>query len=145
VRFEAEIDVAAPAERVFGVYADVSRWPEWTASVSSVRRLDDGPLRIGSRTRIKQPKLPVAVWEVTVLEPDRSFTWIARGPGLLTTASHEVTPSDDGRSSHVVATLLQDGIFGPLVGGLSKGLTERYLELELHGLKTRCEHGFAGG
>jgi uncharacterized protein YndB with AHSA1/START domain len=31
MRFEATIDVAAPAQLVFEVYADVERWPEWTA------------------------------------------------------------------------------------------------------------------
>jgi uncharacterized protein YndB with AHSA1/START domain len=139
VRFEASIEVAAPAEQVFEVYADVERWPEWTASVTTVERLDPGPFQVGSRARIKQPKLPVAVWEVTALQPGRSFTWIARGPGLLTTGTHEVAPLPGGRGSRVLARLDQDGIFGPLVAGLSKGLTNRYLNLELQGLKARCE------
>ena len=42
VRFEATIDVAAPAQFLFEVYTDVERWPEWTASVTSVERLDQG-------------------------------------------------------------------------------------------------------
>jgi len=28
VRYEATIDVAAPARQVFDVYADVERWPD---------------------------------------------------------------------------------------------------------------------
>jgi len=138
VRFEASIEVAAPPEAVFAVYADVERWPVWTASVSKVERLDDGPLAVGARTRVRQPKLPVAVWQVTQLQPGRSFTWVARAPGLLTTALHVVTPSATG-GSLVVASLEQDGIFGPLVAGMSKNLTEKYLDLELQGLKARCE------
>ena len=29
MRFEATIDVAAPAQLVFEAYTDVERWPEW--------------------------------------------------------------------------------------------------------------------
>jgi uncharacterized membrane protein len=43
MRFEATIDVAASAQLLFEVYTDVERWPEWTASVTSVERA-------GSRT-----------------------------------------------------------------------------------------------
>ena len=46
MRFETTIDVAAPVERVFGVYTEVEHWPDWTASVTSVERLDQGPLRV---------------------------------------------------------------------------------------------------
>ena len=140
MRFEASIDVAASAQLVFDVYADVERWPEWTESVTSVERLDDGPLRVGARTRVRQPRLPVAVWEVTELIAGRSFTWVARGPGVRTTATHAVTPAGtDTSRSLVTATLDQEGLLGPLVGRMTKGLTERYIDMELRGLKARCE------
>ncbi len=138
MRFEDSIDVAAPAEDVFAVYADVERWPEWTESVSSVERLDEGPLRVGSRARVRQPRLPVAVWEVTEVVPDRSFTWVARGPGIRTTGTHTVAPAPDGVST-VTATLDQAGLLGPLMGRLTKGLTERYIRMELEGLRSHCE------
>jgi uncharacterized membrane protein len=138
MRFEASIDIAAPAERVFAVYSDVERWPEWTRSVTSVERLDDGPLRVGSRARVRQPRLPVAVWEVTELVPDRSFTWVARGPGIVSTGSHVVTPLDGGEVK-ATASLEQAGVLGPLMGRLTKRLTNAYLETEVRGLKARCE------
>lgn len=116
MRFEASIDIAAPAERVFAVYSDVERWPEWTRSVTSVERLDDGPLRVGSRARVRQPRLPTAVWEVTELVPDRSFTWVARGPGIVTTGSHVVTPLD-GDGVKATAALEQAGPLGSLMVG----------------------------
>ncbi|HET6919143.1 MAG TPA: SRPBCC family protein [Jiangellaceae bacterium] len=139
MRFEASIDVAAPAERVFGVYTDVEHWPDWTRSVTSIERLDQGPLRVGSRARIKQPRLPVAVWEVTDLVPGRSFTWMARGPGTVTTGSHVITPAGSGDRVKVTASLEQTGVLGPLLGLLTKRITNRYLDMEVRGLKAHGE------
>jgi uncharacterized membrane protein len=138
MRFEASIDVSGPAEAVFDTYADVERWPSWTTSVTSVERLDEGPLRVGSRARIRQPRLPVAEWQVTELVPGESFTWVARGPGVVTTGIHRVTPIT-GDSVRVTAILEQAGPLGPLVGLMTRRLTQRYLETEVRGLKAHCE------
>jgi uncharacterized membrane protein len=137
MRFEASIEVRAPAQQVFDVYSDVERWPEWTDSVTSVQRLDTGPLRVGSRARISQPRLPTAEWEVVELVPGQSFSWTARGPGIRTTGHHLIT-SGDGPVT-VTAALEQAGPLGPVLGLMTKGLTERYLQMEVRGLKARCE------
>ncbi len=57
-------------------------------TVTSVQRLDDGQLAVGSRIRVEQPQLPPTEYVVTELEPSRSFTWVATGPGVRTTAPH---------------------------------------------------------
>ena len=139
MKFEATIEVAAPAQHVFDIYSDVERWPEWTESVSSVQLLDAGPLRVGSRARIKQPRLPAAVWEVIDLVPGRSFTWSARGPGIITTGSHVIAPTAGDERVTATASLEQAGPLGPLLGHLTKRLTDRYLQAEVSGLKARCE------
>jgi uncharacterized membrane protein len=138
MRFEASIEVAAPASEVFAAYADVERWPSWTSSVTSVELLDPGPLRVGSRARVRQPKLPVAVWQVTALEPGREFTWQAQGPGVLTTGTHRVTPAGDDHVT-VTAILEQAGPLGAVVGLMTRRLTHRYLDTEVRGLKAYCE------
>ncbi|MGH8829220.1 MAG: SRPBCC family protein [Jiangellaceae bacterium] len=137
MRFETTTSIAATPQQVWEVYADVERWPEWTASVTSVERLDPGPLRVGARTRIKQPKLPVAVWEVTELVDGERWVWVATGPGVTTTAAHEIRASDSGATA--TATIDQNGPVGALIGRLTRGLTERYLALEGAGLKARSE------
>ena len=139
MRFEATSEIAAPAERVFAVYSDVEHWPDWTRSVTSVERLDDGPLQVGSRARVRQPRLPAAVWEVTDLVPGRSFTWVARGPGVVTTGWHVVSPTLDDDRVTVTAALEQAGMLGPLLGWLTARLTRRYLDLEVRGIKAHCE------
>ena len=141
MEIESRADIAAARARVWQVYAAVEAWPEWTASVRSVERLDDGSLRVGSRVRIRQPKLPVAVWTVTAIDEGRSFVWEATAPGIHTVATHLVKPGDGG--TRATARLEQRGPLGGLVGRLAGGLTRRYLAMETAGLKARSE-GWGG-
>jgi uncharacterized protein YndB with AHSA1/START domain len=140
VRTEKVVVIAAPPARVWDVMSDVERWPEWTASVTSVRRLDDGPFRVGSRARIRQPRLPPATWTVTELVVGQTFTWVAAGPGFRSIGSHSVRP--EGSGSVATLTLDQAGPLGVLVARLTAGLADRYLTLESEGLRKRAEqHG----
>jgi uncharacterized membrane protein len=134
--FSINVDIAARPERVWEVMSDVERWHEWTASVTSIKRLDKGPFAVGSRAIIRQPKFPPALWTVTAIEPNR-FTWKSGLPGLWVLARHSVGPAPGG--SHVTLSLEYTGLFGSLAGKLTRGITERYLKLEAEGLKRRSE------
>ena len=137
MRFESSVTVQAPAQRVWEVFSDVARWPEWTPTVESVERLDEGRIHVGARTRIRQPKLPVAIWEVTELVEGEYFEWVSRGPGVRTTGGHRVTATPAG----TVATSVidQQGPLGWLFGSLLAKLTNRYLALEGESLKKASE------
>lgn len=138
------VDIAASAERVWQVLSDVEYWSEWTASVRWVRRLDEGPLRVGSKAKISQPRIPTVDWTVTELEPGRGFTWVSVAPGARTTARHRIEPQAGG--ARVTLSVEQSGPLGALVGRLYARLTDRYLALESAGLKQRSEQppGAAG-
>jgi uncharacterized membrane protein len=135
--FNIAVDVVAPPERVWAVMSDVEKWPEWTASVKRIHKLDKGPLQIGSRAIVRQPKLPPALWKVTELKPDYSFAWKSTGPGFSVIGTHSV----EGRAagSHVSLSLRFEGLFGGLAGRLTSGLNRHYLQLEAAGLKRRVE------
>lgn len=139
-KYETTIDIAASPQRVWDVLADVERWPDWTKSMTRVTLLDPGPLTIGVRARVEQPKLRPAILQVTVWDPPRLFIWENRLPGLRAIAAHRVEPHGAGAR----ATLSVDfrGLLGWPVGWLVGRLTRRYIAMEAAGLKVCSEaHG----
>ena len=135
--FTVSIDIDASPATVWSVMQDVERWPEWTPTMTSVRRLDEGLLAVGSRARIRQPRLPAAVWTVTALEEGRGFTWVGTGPLMQTTADHRIEPLATG--CRVTLAVAFSGPLGPLLGWLTRSITERYVTREARGLKERAE------
>lgn len=135
--FEVSVDIAAPPDVVWSVMSDAERWHEWTPSVRAVRMLDKGPLGIGSRALIRQPKFPPAVWKVTELEPGRSFTWKTGAPGMWAYGRHSVAPIQGG--SRATLHLHYEGPLGRLLARMTRDITNRYLGYEAAGLKKRSE------
>ena len=135
--YSKSVDINAPASRVWAVMSDIEHWREWTASVTSVKRLDSGPLRVGSRAEIIQPKLPPAQFTVTALEEGKGFTWETTSGGVKAIADHQIM--EHGDRCQVSLSVTFSGALGWLAAGLVKKLTFEYLELEAAGLKRRCE------
>jgi uncharacterized protein YndB with AHSA1/START domain len=135
--FSINVDIAAPPETVWAVISDVERWHEWTASITSVKRRDEGPLAVGSRAHVRQPKLRPADFVVTELIAQREFTWVTRSPGLGATARHAVEPIA-GRTRATLSVRFEGLLSGPVAWMFGK-LTNEYLALEAAGLKKRSE------
>ncbi|GAB7144202.1 SRPBCC family protein [Mycobacterium riyadhense] len=139
MRYVREEIVKAPAARVWELLVDVAGWPNWTASMREIKRLDDGPFTVGSRSRVTQPKGRPTVWTVTNLEPMREFTWVAKQPGLSLEAVHRIDEAEDG-----VRTTLEFAASGPLawLASLLMGsLIRSYVDMESAGLKRAAESG----
>ena len=135
---EDSIEIDAPPRLVWDVFSDVERWPDWTASVTSLKGLDGPALAVGKRFAIKQPGLQKLVWKVTEIEPGATWTWVHRSPGVRVTARHDVIAQPGGRTL-VRQRLDQRGALGALVGRLTVKKTKRFLQLEAQGLKARSE------
>jgi hypothetical protein len=136
--FRYVVEVQATPERIWSALLDVERWPAWTSSVTKVKRLDLGPLTLGSRTQIHQPKLRPAVWRITSLDVQlRSFTWATNSLGVKVVAYHQVEKSDSG--SRVTLALSYSGLLGPIMARMLRKLNWDYLEREGNGLKRLCE------
>jgi uncharacterized protein YndB with AHSA1/START domain len=136
--FIISIDIDAPAERVWNVTSDVERWPEWTPSVTSVKRMGNEPFAVGTRVVIKQPKFPPAIWKVTSIEPGKSFTWVSSAPGLRVIGHHAVAKV--GAGSRATLSLELEGLFGGVWGRLTRDITLKYIGFEANGLKARSEN-----
>jgi uncharacterized membrane protein len=95
MRWEDTVTIEAPAEVVWDLTLDIASWPGITPTMTSVERLDEGPMHVGSSARVKQPRQTAAVWTVTRLEPGRGFTWQTRRMGMTMTGSHMVEPVGD--------------------------------------------------
>lgn len=134
---EDTIHIEATPDIVWRVTRDVERWPEWTPTVTSVTRLDQGPLGLGSMVRIKQPMQPAAQWVVTVFDQERRFAWETRRPGLRIAATHELVPHHTGTTN--ILRVETEGMVAILLRPLLWMALPRALAGENRGLKARCE------
>lgn len=135
--FNIVMDINAPPAVVSSVMLDVERWAEWTASISKIERLDAGPLALGSRARVVQPKVPPAVWQVTELDPARGFSWKSGTALAWAEGKHWVEAA--GQGSRATLALHFGGPLGGIVGRLLKSINHQYLGMEAAGLKQRSE------
>jgi uncharacterized membrane protein len=137
MRWETSIVIAAPVARVWALTLDITGWPSITPTMTRVVLLDDGPLRVGSRARIKQPRQTEAVWTVSRIDENREFAWQTRRMGQTWTATHVLTPEGNGTRN----TLTFD-ISGPgagLTGGLIGRVVRSGIETENASFKRAAE------
>lgn len=119
----------APTNRLWAVASDIMRWPDHLETFSEMTQM--GGTRegqVGQRFKVRQPGLPVAVYEITEWTEGSSFTWAARSPGVTTVASHTVTTSEQG--SKLSLEVRWRGPLAPLMRLLMGGRTQRMIDLE---------------
>lgn len=138
MRFERSIDIDAPQQRVWEVVSDIEGWPRRIDTVETLELLSPEPLGRGSRVRLKQPKLPEGVWEITEWDAPSYFEWIQKANGTTSVAGHRVEPMGDGRA-RLTLTLDMRGLLISVVGRFYKGLTEDYIAREAAGMKRAAE------
>jgi len=121
--------VAADRERLWRYVGDLDRWHELLPTVDSVTRTGPpGPIGVGTRVRVAQPRLATAEYVVTAWDPPAGFTWEATVRGVRTTASHELHAT--GTGTRLVLGLEWSGPAAWLARLLYSRLTRSYLEQE---------------
>jgi len=136
--FRYVVDIKVSPARVWAVLLDVEHWPEWTTSITRVQRMDLVALTLGSRTRICQPGLLPAVWQVTSLdEKRRIFAWTAHPFGIKIVGRHQVDAV--GIISRVTLSLDYSGLLGTVMARVYRQVNWDYITREGNGLRKRCE------
>lgn len=139
MRLHGEIDVGAPAARVFEVISTPERLPEWNPAAARARRIGDGPIGHGSRAAMVGLVLGQEIQsetEVVRFEPPRAFvTRAVRGPRIQTTFTLEPT----AMGCRVVSDVEGDMPGGRLGAFLAEGALRTDFDRSLHRLKALCE------
>ena len=138
MRFEQSVDIDAGQQPVWDVLSDVEAWPQRIDTVDGIEVLTGLPVRIGTRIRLKQPKLPEGVWEVTVWDAPTYFEFRQRSGGVSSIAGHRVEALEEGRS-RLILTLEMRGVLVPILGRVYRDLTNRYMTVEAEGIKSAAE------
>lgn len=136
--FEATTVIAAPAERVWSIIADVVLWPQWLPTVTSVEPLGAPQLALGAQYRIVQPRLKPAIWSVVDLSARSYFSWESHSHGVRTLAAHVLRPIN-GSSTSVSLQVTFSGLLAGPVGLVAGSLTREYIQREAAALKQVVE------
>lgn len=76
-RYLATVDSPRPIEDVFAFLADFSHTASWDPGVAEARRLDDGPIGVGSRFEVItvfMGRRSTLVYEITAYDPPHAVT-----------------------------------------------------------------------
>jgi uncharacterized protein YndB with AHSA1/START domain len=135
MQFELSTVIAAPAERVFALYANVSQWPQWDPDLKSASI--DGAFASGAKGVVAPhggPKSNVVFMNVI---PNRSFTVSCKLPLCEMRFEHELVEVDGGtRATH---RTVFEGLLAPLFGRLIGSGMRKTLPNALAGLKALAE------
>jgi uncharacterized membrane protein len=134
--------VDAPVATVWDVTVDIEGLPATTPTITQAERLDGGPLRVGSRARLRQPHMRPAVWTVTRLEPQELFEWSTRVGWLTMTGRHRLRPVATGTANHLEVELV--GFGAGVATRLLGGSIRRAITTENRGVKVAAERRASG-
>ena len=131
----AEIDVAAPPERVFEVLLDPRYYGHWVMGAREIRGWDDDWPAIGSRFHHTQGKPPFTIKDHSVLEdmdPPHKFVLLAKArPAGSFRVTMNLAPNATGTHITMIeepGDLLTRSVFGPLANLLVRARNEVSLQ-----------------
>jgi hypothetical protein len=134
---ERTASIRCKSDKIFRILIDVSHWNMWTKSIQDIVILKGAGFEIGSKIKVRQPKLSPAIWTVTEILENKCIAWEKKSFGLKMTANHLIESSSG--ISTVKLQVIYSGFLAPVIHKLTAHLTETYLTMEITGLKEKCE------
>lgn len=133
---EASLETSAPAAKVWQVWSDVNRWPEWNPDMKASRL--DGPLKLGATGMIDTRSGGKHDVVVTQFEDGRSFELESTAlPGTKMAIRATIAPNGSG--SRITQGFEPRGLLAPVVGPMMSGQILKTFNSVLAGLKQRVE------
>lgn len=137
MQVSSERAIAAPIETVWALTEDIESWPQLTPTMIRVQRLDTGPLQVGSRARVTQPRQRPGVWEVTELQAPALFSWRRTLLGMTMIATHRLEPTAQGCRNTLVVEVTGRG--AKVFSALMTGTIRAAIETENDGFREAAE------
>jgi hypothetical protein len=138
VTVERSAIIRTPPDRVWAAYVDLSGWLAWNPHMRELGLLTEGSLAVGSRARLVLKTGLRSSWEVTELNPGRSFAWVANlVPGLRLAFDHIVEPAEGG--SRAILRIDASGPVAVVAGPVLRLIYARNLDHSLAALKRLLE------
>ena len=133
---EASLETSATPGRVWQVWSDVNRWPEWNPDMKESHL--DGTLKLGATGMINTRSGGKHDVVVTHYEEGRSFELESTAlPGTKMAIRATITPSAGG--STMIQGFEPRGVLAPIVGPLMGGQILKTFNAVLNGLKKKVE------
>jgi uncharacterized membrane protein len=129
--------IEANVEQVWDLTVDIEAWPRLTPTITSVERLDDGPLRVGSSARVAQPKQRPAVWTVTRFEAPHVYEWETKVLTVTMAGTHHLVAEGDRCRNELRVEL--SGFGSGLLRRLLGRTMRNAIETENEGFKREAE------
>ena len=135
MQFEEQIVIAAPPEKVFALYENVTAWSSWDPDVktSSI----EGSFSSGASGSIKPSSGPKARIKFTEIMPNLSFTVETKLPLCIMRFEHELTLLASGTNAKHRVTF--QGLLSPFFGRVIGSQIRKGLPITLQGLKHAAE------
>ena len=135
---ETAIDIACPAEVVFGYCSDHTNETEWNPAMRRVAKITDGPVGAGTRYEMEfRPGRPM-IAECVQFDPPASWAVAASGSGLRSWFSGRVTPVRAGARLEFRMEIEPRGLLRAALPLLRRRMT-RDLARDIALIKTRLE------
>lgn len=135
---QQSLRVTAPPDRVWDAVVDFEARPRWEPRVKEARIEGGGPLREGSRIRLKVDRDRFTSTVVEMRSSQR-LTLLVKGPGFRVHHIYDLHP--EGDITNVTLTGQYHGIIGGLVTRFMSGSLRRDLTDELAAIKRAAEAG----